>query len=190
MDGGGKVDLSKADADLLRVSLKVTVQEAGQPAFDAIMNELKTNHQTRQRYTLLAALASTHRPELSQRALDYGLTPAVAVGEMRYIYSSTGNEPENRAGYWQWFKTNFDKLQARMPPFAQGYAPAMVELPGTCSKQQAEEIRAFFEPRIKQMNGGERILAQVLEGTNQCAALREHVGEKALDSWAESQSRH
>ncbi len=190
LDGGGKVDLGKADPDLLRVSLKVTVQESGQPAFDAILNELKTNHQTRQRYTLLAALAATHQADLSQRALDYGLTPAVAVGEMRYIYSSTSDEPENRAGYWQWFKTNFDKLQARMPPFAQGYAPAMASLPGNCTKGQAEEIRAFFEPRIKQMNGGERILAQVLEGTNQCAALREHVGEKALESWAESQSKH
>jgi cytosol alanyl aminopeptidase len=190
LDGGGKVDLEKADADLLRVSLKVTVQDAGQPAFDAIMNELKTNHQTRQRYTLLAALASTHQADLSQRALDYGLTPAVAVGEMRYIYSATAEEPEDRAGYWQWFKTNFEKLQARMPPFAQGHVPAMVSLPGNCSKGQAEEIRAFFEPRIKQMNGGERVLAQVLEGTNQCAALREHVGEKALESWAESQSKH
>jgi alanyl aminopeptidase len=187
LDGGGKVDLAKADPDLLRVSLKVTVQEAGQPAFDAIVNELKTNHQTRERYTLLAALASTHQADLSQRALDYGLTPAVAVGEMRFIYRATADEPEDRAGYWQWFKTNFDKLQARMPPFAQGYAPAMVSLPGNCSKGQAEEIRAFFEPRIKQMNGGERVLAQVLEGTNQCAALREHVGEKALESWAESQ---
>ncbi|HEX4480123.1 MAG TPA: M1 family metallopeptidase [Rudaea sp.] len=190
LDGGGKVDLSKADSDLLRVSLKVTVQEGGQPAFDAIMNELKTNHQTRQRYTLLAALASTHQPELSQRALDYGLTPAVAVGEMRYIYGSTANEPEDRAGYWQWFKTNFDKFQARMPPFAQGYAPAMASLPGKCSKDQAEQLRAFFEPHIKQMNGGERVLAQVLESTNQCAALREHVGEKALESWAETQAKH
>jgi alanyl aminopeptidase len=190
LDGGGKVDLDKADSDLLRVALKVTVQEAGQPAFDAVMNELKTNHQSRQRYTLLAALGSTHQAELSQRALDYGLTPAVAVGEMRFIYGATANEPEARAGFWAWFKTNFDKLQARMPPFAQGRAPAMVELPGNCTKAQAEEIRAFFEPRIKQMNGGERVLAQVLEGTNQCAALREHVGEKALESWAESQSKH
>ncbi len=189
LDGSGKVDLSKADPDLLRVALKVTVQEAGQPAFDAVINELKTNHQTRQRYTLLAALASTHDSELSQRALDYGLTPAVAVGELRYVYGATADEPEDRAGYWQWFKTNFDKLQARMPPFAQGYAPAMVRLPGNCSKAQTEEIRAFFEPRIKQMNGGERVLAQVLEGTNQCAALREHVGEKALESWAETQPK-
>ncbi|MEP6484854.1 MAG: M1 family metallopeptidase [Rudaea sp.] len=189
LDGSGKVDLSRADPDLLHIALKITVQDSGAPAFDAIVGELKTNHQTRQRYTLLAALASTHDPKLSQRALDFGLTPEVAVGELRYIYGSNADEPENRAAFWVWFKANFDKLQARMPPFAQGYAPAMAG-PGRCSKVQADELQEFFQPRIKQMNGGERVLAQVLEGTNQCAALREHVGEKALAAWAETQPKH
>jgi alanyl aminopeptidase len=189
LDGTGKVDLSKADADLLRTSLIVTVQDSGAPAFDAIMGELKTNHQTRQRYTLLAAIGSTRDAKLAQRVLDFGVTPDVAVGELRYIYGASANEPENRDLFWTWFKTNFDTLQARLPPFAQGYTPAMAG-PGRCSKAQADELQTFFQPRIKQLNGGERVLAQVLEGTNQCATLREHVGEKALAAWAETQSKH
>ncbi len=186
---GGKVDLEKADPDLLRTALKVTVQDSGAPAFEAIVAELRTNHQTRQRYALLAAMASTRDPQLRRRALDFGLTPAVGVGELRFVYGSSAEEPENRADFWAWFKQNFDKLQARMPPFAQGSAPA-IAAPGRCSKTEADELQQFFQPRIKQLNGGERILAQVLEGTNQCAALREHVGEKALANWAESQSKH
>ena len=166
----------------------MTVQDSGAPAFDAIVGELKTNHQTRQRYTLLAAIGSTHDPKLAQRVLDFGVTPDVAVGELRYIYSSNADQPENRELFWTWFKANFDKLQARLPPFAQGYTPAMAG-PGRCSKAQADELQAFFAPRIKQLNGGERVLAQVLEGTNQCATLREHVGEKALAAWAETQPK-
>ncbi len=188
LDGGGKVDLDRADTDLLRTALKVTVQDHGAPAFDAIVGELKTNHQTRQRYTLLAALGATHDPQLGERARNFALMPDVAVGEMRYVYGTNASEPENRDAFWAWFTSHFEALQARMPPFAQGYAPAMAA-PGRCSKEQAEELNTFFGPRIKQMNGGERVLAQVLEGANQCAALREHVGEKALATWAETQKK-
>ena len=188
LDGRGKVDLDRADPDLLRTALKVTVQDRGAPAFDAIMGELKTNHETRQRYTLLAALGATRDPQLGERARNFALTPGVAVGELRYVYSANASEPENRDAFWKWFTSHFDALQARMAPFARGYAPAMAA-PNRCSKEQAEELNAFFTPRLKQMNGGERVLAQVLEGTNQCAALREHVGEKALATWAETQKQ-
>jgi cytosol alanyl aminopeptidase len=188
LDGSGKVDLDRADSDLLRTALKVTVQDHGTPAFDAIIGELKTNHETRQRYTLLAALGATRDPQLGDRARNFALTPDVAVGELRYVYSANASEPENRDAFWKWFTSHFDALQARMAPFARGYAPAMAA-PNRCSKEQAEELNAFFTPRIKQMSGGERVLAQVLEGTNQCAALREHVGEKALASWAETQKQ-
>ena len=185
LDGSGKVDLSRADSDLLRSALKVTVQEDGEPAFDAVMGELKTNQQTRDRYGLLAALGATHDPKLGDRARDYGLTPAVQVGELRYIYLANVDEPENRASFWQWFTAHYDPLRERLPPLAQGGLPKMAE-EGRCSNEQAAEVEAFFEPRIKQLIGGQRNLAQVLEETHQCSGLREHVGEKALATWAEA----
>jgi cytosol alanyl aminopeptidase len=185
LDGSGKVDLNKADPDLLRVALKVAVQESGEPAFTVILDELKTNHETRQRYDLLAALGATHDEKLGERARDYGLTPDVQIGELRSIYSANGDEPENRDALWRWFQGHFDALRVRLPPFAQGYLPYMVA-GGRCSAPQAAEVQAFFAPHIKDLIGGERNLAQVLESTNQCAALREHVGEKALAAWAET----
>ena len=57
---------------------------------------------------------------------------------------------------------------------------------GRCSKDSGEEMREWFAPRIKEMLGGERKLAQSLEGVGTCGALREHVGAKALAQWAEA----
>ncbi|MFT3791508.1 MAG: M1 family metallopeptidase [Rudaea sp.] len=182
---GGKVDLGKLDPDIRGVALKVAVQDSGEAAYKAVQQELKTNTQTKQRYELLAALGATHDAKLGEDVRNYGLTPAVAVGEIQYLYYSHVGEEENRAGFWTWLKPNFDALRRRLPdshqPLAIGLASA-----GRCGKDSGEEMREWFAPRIKDMIGGERKLAQSLESVDTCGALREHVGTKALAQWAEA----
>jgi len=182
---GGSVDLARIDPDLLRVALIVTVQDSGEPAFRTVMGELAVNHQTRQRYDLLGALGSTHDPVLGEQARNYGLTPQVPVGELRFIYLGNAGEMENRAAFWQWLQTNFDALAARLPD---EYQSSIIRwaATGRCSKSQSDELRAWLTPRLKSLVGGERILAQSLEATDQCAALREHQGDNALAAWAQA----
>ncbi len=183
LDSGGAVDLTRLNPDLRGAILKVTVQDSGEPAFKAILGELANTHQTRQRYEMLAALGATHDPKLGEQARNYGLTPAVAVGEIPFLYGSHVAERENRDAFWQWLESNFATLAARLPD---QYQSILIRLASTkrCSKAEAEELRAWFAPRIKTIIGGERTLAQSLESIDQCTALREHVGEQALAEWA------
>ena len=74
LDGSGSVDLSRADDDLVEYALAVAVQDLGAPAFNAILADLKINHDTEQRYHLLSALGSTRDEKLGEQARDYGLT--------------------------------------------------------------------------------------------------------------------
>jgi len=182
---GGKADLGKLDPDIRGVALKVAVQDSGEAAYNAVQQELKTNTQTKQRYELIAALAATHDAKLGEDARNYGLTPAVAVGEIQYLYYSNVGEEENRAGFWTWLKPHFDALRKRLPDSHQSLAVGLASA-GRCSKDSGEEMREWFAPRIKEMIGGERKLAQSLEGVGTCGALREHVGTKALAQWAEA----
>jgi alanyl aminopeptidase len=163
--------------------LKVAVQDSGEPAFKAILGELAVNHQTRQRYEMLAALAATHDPKLGEQARDYGLTPAVAVGEIQFLYGSQVGEIENRDAFWQWLQTHYAALTARLPDQYQSFIIRLAAAK-RCSPSQSDELRAWFAPRLKSIIGGERVLAQSLESIDQCAALREHVGQQALASWA------
>ena len=39
-----------------------------------------------------------------------------------------------------------------------------------CDARRIDEVRAFFAPRIEQLTGGPRNLAQALEDAAQCAA--------------------
>jgi alanyl aminopeptidase len=57
---------------------------------------------------------------------------------------------------------------------------------GRCSTQEADELSAYFAPRIKDLVGGDRGLGQTLETIRQCASLREHVGARGLASWVET----
>ena len=183
---GGKPDLGTLDPDMRGDMLRAVVQDSGAPAFDAVLAQLKTTRDTQLRYELIAALGSAHDAALAERARDYGLTPAVAVGELPYLYFNHVTEAENQAGFWIWFKAHFDALRARLPDAYQGVLPRLAGR-GRCDKAQSEELQQWFAPRIAQVIGGERSLAQSLESVNQCNSLREHAGEKALANWAEAQ---
>jgi len=184
-DGARDTDLTRADADLLGLALKVAVQEGGAPAFEAAQHELARNHDTAQRYSLLGALGATRDPALAATARDYGLSAAVQIGEMSRLYRAQMNEPENRAAMWQWLQDHYEAYRQRLPAFAQSELPDSVSA-GRCSGTSADEVSAYFAPRIKDLIGGERGLGQTLEDIRQCAALREHVGTKGLAGWSEA----
>jgi len=185
LDGSNGADLTRADADLLRTSLAVAVQDGGAAAFDAAQKEFQRNRDTTQRYALLAGMGATRDPALAERARDFGLVKDVQIGEMYNIYSAQMEEPENRAAMWQWLKTHYDAYRVRIPAFAQGYMPKTFAT-GRCSGAEADDLSAFFAPKIKELVGSERGLSQSLEGVRQCASLREHVGSKELEGWTES----
>jgi alanyl aminopeptidase len=189
LDGSGKVDLSRADPDLLRTTLRVTVQESGAPAFDAVQKEFGANRDTNQRYALLAALGATRDPALGEKARDFGLDPSVQVGELANIYEANVDEPENRAAAWKWLQAHYAAYRERLPAFRAGYMPKSFA-DGRCSGAEADELSAYFAPRIKELVGGDRGLSQTLETIRQCASLREHEGPKALDAWIETHETH
>ncbi|MEP7044441.1 MAG: M1 family aminopeptidase [Dokdonella sp.] len=188
LDGEGSADLTRADADLLGIALKVAVQDGGAVAFDDVQRELARNHDTAQRYALLGALGATRDPALSARARDIGLTAAVQIGEMSRLYRAQMDEPENRAATWQWLEDHYEAYRQRLPAFAQSGLPGSLAK-GRCSGESADELSAFFVPRIKDLIGGERGLGQTLEDIRQCAALHQHIGAKGLAGWGETHAR-
>lgn len=188
LDGGGRPDLTRADADLLAVTLKVAVQDGGAPAFDAAQAAFRANRDTAQRYALVEALGATRDARLGERARDLGLTSDVQVGEMSRLYSAQAAEPENRAPLWQWLQRNFEAYRLRLPPAAQARVPELVA-EGRCGEVDADELAAWFAPRVGDLIGGERGLGQALERVRQCGALRAHADRKALADWVAAHGR-
>jgi len=180
------VDLTRIDPDLRGFALKVAVQDSGAPAFDAVLAELKRNHATQERYELVSALGATRDAKLGEQARDYGLTPAIAVGEMSRLYFAQVEEQENRGAFWRWFQLHFDALRARFPDAYQRTLPRLPAV-GRCDPRDSDELQRWFAPHVNDVIGGQRALAQSLEGVAQCSALREHSGEQSLAKWVEAQ---
>jgi len=51
---------------------------------------------------------------------------------------------------------------------------------GSCSKAEADRMDAFFKPRLGQVSGADRGLAQTSEQTLLCAALKAKQDPKAI----------
>jgi alanyl aminopeptidase len=167
----GHLDLAAADPDLLGDALAVAAQERGKPAVDALIAELPQTTDPATRNAILAGLSAANTPELANEARDFALTKQVKVGEMAAILRGGSATSASRDAKWQWFSSHYDQVLARTGAFASGYLPRLVG-GGSCSQAEADRLQTYFEPRVKDITGADRGLAQTREQTLLCAALK------------------
>jgi alanyl aminopeptidase len=167
----GSLDLGAADPDLLGDALAVAVQERGKPALDALIAELPRTTDPALRNGMLAGLSAADTPELANEARDFALTKPVKVGEMAAILRGGRDTPAARDALWQWFTTHYDQVLGRTGSFASGFVPRLAG-GGGCSTAEADRLDAYFKPRLKDLAGADRGLAQTREQVLLCAALK------------------
>jgi len=167
----GHLDLTAADPELLGDALAVAVQEHGKPALDALIAELPQTTDPAQRNSMLAGLSAANTPTLANQARDFALSKQVKVGEMAAILRGSRDTPAARDALWQWFTSRYDQVLARTGSFASGVLPRLAG-GGSCSTTEAERMETYFKPRLKDITGADRGLAQTREQTLLCAALK------------------
>ncbi|QAU23350.1 M1 family peptidase [Dyella sp. M7H15-1] len=167
----GHLNLEAANPDLLSVALGVAVQERGKPAVDALMAELPQTISPDLRNAMLAGLSKTTDATLANQVRDFALTKDVKVGEMAMLLRGNQDTMLARDGLWQWFTRHYQPVLARTGSFASGMLPGLVG-GGSCSSAEAERLQDYFAPRLKDIPGANRGLAQTREQTLLCAALK------------------
>ena len=123
---------------------------------------------------LLGALGSFRSRELVQRNFDLVLQGAF---DMRLAYGLVFgplNAPELARLPLEFVKSHYDALAAKLPSAAgSDYAAYLPQTAGRgCSAAEAREAEEFFTPRVAKLNGGPRVLAQVLESIHLCEARK------------------
>ena len=169
--GSGALDFAAAEPDLLGEVLGAAVRTRGEPVVSRLIAELADNGDPVQRNAMLHALAATRDPAQVARVRDLALDPVVKVGEMYWLVGVGVDDPQLREGLWPWFTANFDRILARTGVFAATYMPGMA-VAGQCSVEAAERLEAFFGPRLAELPGAERGMAQAAESQRLCAALK------------------
>ena len=169
-DRGGRPDRGRADAvspDLADLALAAAARRGGADVFDALVAELTRSDNAQVRQRTLAALAQTRVPALIDRALDLALAPGLRKNERLVVLRAMLGSTDTRDAAWAWLTAHFDALAPLLPDRHAGQIPGAIRM---CDARWIEQVRGFFAPRIDQLTGGPRNLAQALENAAQCAA--------------------
>jgi len=157
------------DAQLEGVALAAAAQRSGSGFFDHLLALVRESSDVVERNRLLSAMGHVEDPGLAERALDLTLDPAVRVNEIGRILGPQLSNPRTRKAAWAWFTDHFDELESRFGKRQFGRVPWYTT--SFCSTRAAEEVEAFFAPRVAELTGGPRNLAGAVEAISLCAAL-------------------
>jgi alanyl aminopeptidase len=168
----GLPDLMAANPDLLRTALSVAVEEQGKPAVDELIAAIPKTTDPVRRNAMLGALSHAQGAE-ADAVRDFALSPQVKVGEMAMILRGSRDTVAQRNDLWSWFTAHYDKIVARTGVFSGGYLP-MLAAGGGCSDSEAQRVEKYFKPKLGQVPGLQRGLAQTHEEIALCSALKSH----------------
>ena len=168
----GLPDLLAANPDLLRTALSVAVEEKGKPAVDELIAAIPKTTDPVKRNAMLGGLSHAKGAE-ADVVRNFALSSQVKVGEMSMLLHGDRDTVAERDGLWNWFTAHYDKIVARTGVFSGGYLP-MIAAGGSCSDSEAQRVHAYFEPKLSQVPGLKRGLAQTHESIVLCGALKAH----------------
>ncbi|MBN8734781.1 MAG: M1 family metallopeptidase [Xanthomonadales bacterium] len=173
----GLPDLMAANPDLLRTALSVAVEEQGKPAVDELVAAIPKTTDPVRRNAMLGALSYATGTQ-ADVVRDFALSPQVKVGEMNMLLRNNRDTVAERDGLWNWFTAHYDMIIARTGAFSGGYLP-MLAAGGSCSDAEARRVEDYFKPKLGQVPGLKRGLAQTHESIELCGALKAKQGESA-----------
>ncbi len=156
------------DPELAGLAVAAAVIEGGAPVFDAVEGVLAKLEDEARRRTFLLALASTREPALVARALDLSLDASLRKNERLTMLTRLLDGRETRDQAWTWVVAHFDALAPMLPDRYGGRFPLDAHF---CDAKKADEVNAFFTPRVPSLTGGTRNLAQAVESIATCAKL-------------------
>ncbi|MHB8448092.1 MAG: M1 family metallopeptidase [Rudaea sp.] len=165
----GKLNFAAANPDLIGTVLAVTVSERGKPALDELIAALPATSDPAQRNAILAGLGGAPADQ-ADRVRDFAIGSQVKVGEMARLLFANRDTAAGRTAMWDWFVKHYAQVVARTGTFASGYLPRLAG--GGCSQAEADRMTQYFTPRLKDLSGADRGLAQSSESTLLCAALK------------------
>jgi alanyl aminopeptidase len=174
----GQLELDAANPDLLSTVLSVAVEDRGEPVVSALIQQVGVTTDPVKRNAMLVALGHAQGAQ-ADVARDFALTDKVKVGEMAMVLQGGRDTPAQRDQLWRWFTGHYQRIVARTGVFSGGNLPGIAGRDG-CSQAEADRLTAFFMPRVDQVPGTARGLAQTREAIELCTALKDEKGSAAI----------
>src|SRR6185437_9283246 len=105
----GQLELDAANPDLLPTVLAVAVEERGEPAVSALIQQIGVTTDPVKRNAMLVALGHAQGAE-ADAARDFALTDKVKVGEMAMVLRGGRDTAAQRDQLWRWFTGHYQSI--------------------------------------------------------------------------------
>jgi aminopeptidase N len=174
-------DPSSVASDTAAIAVPLASLQAGAARLADLRAAAHAASSTQDRVLALRSMGMFDDAPLLRQALDVSLTDEIKVSELRYVFGAAAGRRESVELFYAWEKERWNDVHARLPG-ALGRGPTADIVGGLCTREQLDEARAFFSPRVAEIPGAKRPLDEALEAAGLCVALREH-GSAQVTSW-------
>jgi alanyl aminopeptidase len=167
------------DPEMAGPVLDVAAEFGDRDLFNLLRDAALREQDPTTREQLLDALGSFRDPKLASAAMDLLLSKDFDPRESYYsllfgplAYGETRDLP------FDFVKQHIDELLKVLPrEVGEDYAASLPQVgKGFCDAKRRDELDSFFADRVKNFNGGPRILKQTIESIDLCISARQALG--------------
>jgi aminopeptidase N len=169
-------DPARVDSDLARAAVVLGSRRAGPERIDALRAAMKRAKTPNDRKTALIGLAGFDDPSTLGRALAVALSDEIAIEDASTLIMAAVYRPSTRRAASDWVLNHWAELRAKLPGALAG---RLFYVAGrACTGEEVDRASAFFTPKVDEVEGTRRPLAEALESASLCRTLREKAGAK------------
>jgi aminopeptidase N len=165
-------DPDSIPSDVASIDVLLACRRAGADRIDALRAVLTQAKNPENIQIALRALGAFSDPTTLQKALDVTLTDDVKSQDIHKVLGSTLGHRATRKASFDWVTTHWDALKKKLPATLVGYVVGKLASQN-CSAEERTAVSRFLEPRVKEVEGAERPLAEGLEAASLCEALHD-----------------
>ncbi len=160
----------KVDADFGQVAVEL-VARSGDPK--ELQRGVETATSPQAHALALRAAAGVVDASAVRAQLDWALSPAVKLQDVRGVLWPLTSRHRSRAVALAYVREHWDALRQKLPG---ALGRGLVGMAGyACTQTALDESRAFYTQKASTLEGADRPLAQALESASLCVALRDKI---------------
>ncbi len=163
-------DPRSADQDRAQVAVELLGRHATTADVDALRKlVLSADTPPQDRVAALRGAMASADPAMMKSALDWALAN-VKLQDYRYVFDAAYAHHDSKPTVLGWVMDHYAGLRAKLPgPMGRGLAG---NIGVVCTQSELDRAKAFFEPKLGELEGANRIFAQSVETASLCVALR------------------
>ncbi|MBQ4830550.1 M1 family metallopeptidase [Alteromonas sp. MMG017] len=162
-------DSSAVPAGIAGTAIGVTTKHSEEALYETLVAAFKKAQLPNVKRTLLYSMRYTDEATVN-KMLDLALTDDITPANTLYMLVRVSRNLELKTALYKWLNSNLDALIAKMPDYHVSRMPEFVST--TCSAENVEMAKAFYEPIKDKHEGMARSFDIMLDESKQCLRLK------------------